>query len=164
MVWINRPSDCWSKSNDLVYSVSTWSLIQKLDAQMSEWCCRGDLNSRPLPYQGSALPLSYGSFWWNHLMMSAKFRAFCHTELLLSSLKRILLKLNRFDWQDFLFQRGKYRSAIQVYRARILTKLKQKGCQSMREKERNSNMSKYCGHLNQRTFEQTEAVCEKCVY
>jgi hypothetical protein len=25
------------------------------------WCCRGGLNSRPLPYQGSALPLSYGS-------------------------------------------------------------------------------------------------------
>ena len=25
------------------------------------WCCRRDLNSRPLPYQGSALPLSYGS-------------------------------------------------------------------------------------------------------
>ena len=27
----------------------------------SGWCCRRDLNSRPLPYQGSALPLSYGS-------------------------------------------------------------------------------------------------------
>ncbi len=26
-----------------------------------KWCCRRDLNSRPLPYQGSALPLSYGS-------------------------------------------------------------------------------------------------------
>ena len=25
------------------------------------WCCRRDLNSGPLPYQGSALPLSYGS-------------------------------------------------------------------------------------------------------
>ena len=25
------------------------------------WCCRRGLNSRPLPYQGSALPLSYGS-------------------------------------------------------------------------------------------------------
>ena len=25
------------------------------------WCCRRDSNSRPLPYQGSALPLSYGS-------------------------------------------------------------------------------------------------------
>jgi hypothetical protein len=25
------------------------------------WCCRRELNSRPLPYQGSALPLSYGS-------------------------------------------------------------------------------------------------------
>jgi hypothetical protein len=28
------------------------------------WCCRGGLNSRPLPYQGSALPLSYGSRPW----------------------------------------------------------------------------------------------------
>ena len=27
------------------------------------WCCRRGLNSRPLPYQGSALPLSYGSLW-----------------------------------------------------------------------------------------------------
>src|SRR6516165_4351285 len=25
------------------------------------WCCRTGLNCRPLPYQGSALPLSYGS-------------------------------------------------------------------------------------------------------
>ena len=25
------------------------------------WCCRGGSNSGPLPYQGSALPLSYGS-------------------------------------------------------------------------------------------------------
>ena len=25
------------------------------------WCCRRGLNSRPLPYQGSALPLSYSS-------------------------------------------------------------------------------------------------------
>ncbi len=27
----------------------------------SDWCCRTGLNCRPLPYQGSALPLSYGS-------------------------------------------------------------------------------------------------------
>jgi hypothetical protein len=26
-----------------------------------KWCCRGGLNSRPPPYQGGALPLSYGS-------------------------------------------------------------------------------------------------------
>ena len=26
------------------------------------WCCKRGLNSRPLPYQGSALPLSYCSF------------------------------------------------------------------------------------------------------
>ena len=28
-----------------------------------KWCCRGGLNSRPPPYQGGALPLSYGSVW-----------------------------------------------------------------------------------------------------
>ena len=27
-----------------------------------KWCCEGGLNPRPLPYQGSALPLSYRSF------------------------------------------------------------------------------------------------------
>jgi integrase len=31
------------------------------EIQRDAWCCRGGLNSRPLPYQGSALPLSYGS-------------------------------------------------------------------------------------------------------
>ena len=35
------------------------------------WCCERGLNSRPLPYQGSALPLSYGSFW---------IACFCHIE------------------------------------------------------------------------------------
>ncbi len=30
-------------------------------SQKARWCCRRELNSRPLPYQGSALPLSYGS-------------------------------------------------------------------------------------------------------
>ena len=63
-------------------------------------------------------------------------------------LKRVLFKLNRFDWQDFLFQREKYRRAWLKLRSRILTKLKQKRCQSMFEKERNSNMSKFYGHLN----------------
>ena len=29
--------------------------------QKGEWCCQGESNPRPLPYQGSALPLSYGS-------------------------------------------------------------------------------------------------------
>src|SRR5271170_3143918 len=28
-----------------------------------EWCCKRGLNSRPLPYQGSALPLSYCSIF-----------------------------------------------------------------------------------------------------
>ena len=29
--------------------------------QKAKWCCKRELNSRPLPYQGSALPLSYCS-------------------------------------------------------------------------------------------------------
>src|SRR5689334_21737361 len=28
-----------------------------------KWCCREELNLRPRPYQGRALPLSYGSDW-----------------------------------------------------------------------------------------------------
>ena len=31
------------------------------EVKSGKWCCRRELNSRPLPYQGSALPLSYGS-------------------------------------------------------------------------------------------------------
>src|SRR6186713_2817736 len=31
------------------------------DATVREWCCWGGLNSRPHPYQGCALPLSYSS-------------------------------------------------------------------------------------------------------
>ena len=36
---------------------------RKVLADINElnWCCRTGLNCRPLPYQGSALPLSYGS-------------------------------------------------------------------------------------------------------
>ncbi len=37
------------------------STLEKLDFSGNFWCCRRDSNSRPLPYQGSALPLSYGS-------------------------------------------------------------------------------------------------------
>jgi len=33
----------------------------KAGAVQNEWCCKRGLNSRPLPYQGSALPLSYCS-------------------------------------------------------------------------------------------------------
>jgi hypothetical protein len=36
------------------------SIIKRAKAWFP-WCCRGGSNSRPLPYQGSALPLSYGS-------------------------------------------------------------------------------------------------------
>src|SRR5262245_33245994 len=34
---------------------------KSLDLSGVGWCCRTGLNCRPLPYQGSALPLSYGS-------------------------------------------------------------------------------------------------------
>jgi hypothetical protein len=40
-----------------IYSTS----LERFNFEGSRWCCRGGLNSRPLPYQGSALPLSYGS-------------------------------------------------------------------------------------------------------
>ena len=33
-----------------------------------EWCCRGGLNSRPRPYQGRALPLSYDSLFYTPLL------------------------------------------------------------------------------------------------
>jgi hypothetical protein len=36
------------------------------------WCCQRGLNSRPLPYQGSALPLSYGS-------APTRRAAYCHS-------------------------------------------------------------------------------------
>ena len=32
-----------------------------IDLLWEFWCCRGGLSSRPRPYQGRALPLSYGS-------------------------------------------------------------------------------------------------------
>ena len=38
------------------------------------WCCRKGLNFRPLPYQGSALPLSYGSAPEGSLSRAAKQR------------------------------------------------------------------------------------------
>ena len=42
-----------------------------------EWCCERGLNSRPLPYQGSALPLSYRSLpsaadFWHITIASAR--------------------------------------------------------------------------------------------
>jgi hypothetical protein len=35
------------------------------------WCCRVGLNHRPHPYQGCALPLSYGSMTMKTLDVSA---------------------------------------------------------------------------------------------
>src|SRR4051812_26975657 len=43
-------------------SVSVRIIVRgRLKKQAKLWCCRTGLNCRPLPYQGSALPLSYGS-------------------------------------------------------------------------------------------------------
>jgi hypothetical protein len=38
-----------------------WRGQEKPKIPRKSWCCRRGLNARPLPYQGSALPLSYGS-------------------------------------------------------------------------------------------------------
>jgi hypothetical protein len=35
--------------------------VNLFELKGNSWCCRTGLNCRPLPYQGSALPLSYGS-------------------------------------------------------------------------------------------------------
>jgi hypothetical protein len=37
------------------------SSLDSQRVQRDKWCCKRGLNSRPLPYQGSALPLSYCS-------------------------------------------------------------------------------------------------------
>jgi hypothetical protein len=37
------------------------NLLKALTRKRLKWCCRTGLNCGPLPYQGSALPLSYGS-------------------------------------------------------------------------------------------------------
>src|SRR3546814_3616666 len=47
-----------------------------LECRKEEWCCRGGSNSGPLPYQGSALPLSYGSNWrWAMAAREARIHA-----------------------------------------------------------------------------------------
>lgn len=48
--------------------------------QAVRWCCQRGSNSRPLPYQGSALPLSYGS-------PPTKRAAYCHSAAHCASLK-----------------------------------------------------------------------------
>src|SRR3546814_7383407 len=35
--------------------------VPRTDFRYENWCCWGGLNSRPHPYQGCALPLSYSS-------------------------------------------------------------------------------------------------------
>ena len=56
-----------------IYDTQKWGAIimRRRDAEATVrlvdgvkafvWCCRGGLNSRPRPYQGRALPLSYDS-------------------------------------------------------------------------------------------------------
>ena len=38
-----------------------WPRRESVVSVRAKWCCRWVSNLRPLPYQGSALPLSYGS-------------------------------------------------------------------------------------------------------
>ena len=42
------------------------AIVDAMIGKKKEWCCWGGLNSRPQPYQGCALPLSYSSqpFRW----------------------------------------------------------------------------------------------------
>jgi hypothetical protein len=44
--------------------------------EWAKWCCKRGLNSRPLPYQGSALPLSYCSLF--RASPPPKASGFCH--------------------------------------------------------------------------------------
>jgi hypothetical protein len=48
-----RANECQSRT---IYACKKLNVFRAF-----EWCCRCGLNTRPLPYQGSALPLSYGS-------------------------------------------------------------------------------------------------------
>ena len=58
----------------------TLALITNYLISLMKWCCEGGLNPRPLPYQGSALPLSYRSL---------ELAALCHTR------KRVASRLPR---------------------------------------------------------------------
>ena len=44
--------------------VSSREIAASCDGWTEEWCCQTGLNCRPLHYQWSALPLSYGSICW----------------------------------------------------------------------------------------------------
>ncbi len=54
-----------------VHLENVGSVWKRHSFQEDDWCCERGLNSRPLPYQGSALPLSYRS----NLLSAADF---CH--------------------------------------------------------------------------------------
>ena len=51
------PEGCMERQKTSIH----FKVLGGLSGKNVRWCCRRDLNSRPLPYQGSALPLSYGS-------------------------------------------------------------------------------------------------------
>ena len=66
-----RPSTCVSvltvrcrrgkRRGNAGLSVGWWQRSGNFGLARTEWCCWGGLNSRPQPYQGCALPLSYSS-------------------------------------------------------------------------------------------------------
>lgn len=65
-----------------------------------EWCCQTGLNCRPLHYQWSALPLSYGSMCWdkNRPPKGPTKRAdICHRPPLCASLQALSKRENRAD-------------------------------------------------------------------
>jgi hypothetical protein len=55
-------ADCGRHSLNLpIVSFKANATLQTDYGGLKKWCCQRESDSRPLPYQGSALPLSYGS-------------------------------------------------------------------------------------------------------
>ena len=57
---MRRRSSGLANRSDVALAASAPSCLSG-NFQRDKWCCERGLNSRPLPYQGSALPLSYRS-------------------------------------------------------------------------------------------------------
>ena len=54
-------SACLAKRVRWRPNAARWQHALNFQRYFEKWCCWRELNSRPLPYQGSALPLSYSS-------------------------------------------------------------------------------------------------------
>jgi hypothetical protein len=53
-----------AKGNIVVKSDAVRQSLDYYKRRGKDWCCRTGLNCGPPPYQGGALPLSYGSAIW----------------------------------------------------------------------------------------------------